>query len=98
VRFTVPAQAETLPMPAAQDFIYYTPKAIASFGTAAGRKAARQHLVTASKLGPKPGPLKILGLPKDTGAAPRPRPIGHQFTVPKPTASASDVLKAGLIR
>jgi peptidoglycan/xylan/chitin deacetylase (PgdA/CDA1 family) len=96
VRFTAPAQAETLPMPAAVDFIYYTPKPIASFATSADRKRTRQSLVATSRLGPKPGPAKILGLP--TGTAARPRPIGHQFTVTKPTASASDVLKPGLVR
>jgi peptidoglycan/xylan/chitin deacetylase (PgdA/CDA1 family) len=98
VRFTAPAQAETLPMPAAVDFIYYTPKPIASFATSAYRKPARQGLVATSKLGPKPGAFKIFGLPKDAGAAARPRPIGHQFTITKPTASASDVLKPGLVR
>jgi peptidoglycan/xylan/chitin deacetylase (PgdA/CDA1 family) len=100
VRYTAPAEAEAemLPMPAAQDFIYYTPKPIASFATSAARKATRQNLVATSKLGPKPGPAKILGLPKEPGAAARPRPIGHQFTVTKPTASASDVLKPGLVR
>jgi peptidoglycan/xylan/chitin deacetylase (PgdA/CDA1 family) len=97
VKYTAPAQAETLPMPAAQDFIYYSPKPIASFATLAN-KPARQNLVTTSKLGPKPGPAKILGLPKDAGTAARPHPIGHQLTVTKPTASAADVLKPGLLR
>ena len=101
VKYSVPVDTESLPMPAAQDFVYYSGKTTASFGTPAERKPVRQKLASTAKLGPRPGPAKILGLPKDTGgAAPtaRPRPIGHQFTVTKPTASASDVLKPGLVR
>jgi peptidoglycan/xylan/chitin deacetylase (PgdA/CDA1 family) len=101
VRYAVPVETESLPMPAAQDFIYYTHKSAPSFGALAERKTARQNLAATSKLGPKPTPSKILGLPKDPGrdagaAAARPRPIGHQFTVTKPTASATDVLRLGL--
>ncbi len=105
VSYTVPAQTELLPMPAAQDFIYYPRRSTASFATA-DRKATRQNLVTTSKLNPKPGPSRIPGLPKDpskdpakdaAGAA-RPRPVGHQLTVTKPTASISDVLTLGLLR
>jgi peptidoglycan/xylan/chitin deacetylase (PgdA/CDA1 family) len=95
VQYVVPVAADSLPSPAAQDFIYYSGKFTASFGTPPGRKPIRPNLVATSKGGPKPGPTRILGLPKDFG---RPRPIGHQFTVTKPTASASDVLKPGLLR
>jgi hypothetical protein len=53
--------------------------------------------VAASKLAPKPGPIRIFGLPKDPGPAARPpRPMGHQLSVTKPTASAADVLRLGL--
>jgi hypothetical protein len=92
-------------MPAAQDFIYY-PRRSTSFATS-DRKATRQNLVTTSKLNPKPGPSRILGVPKDpskdpakdaAGAAARTRPVGHQLTVTKPTASISDVLTLGLLR
>jgi peptidoglycan-N-acetylglucosamine deacetylase len=95
VRYAVPAETELLPMPAAQDFIYYSRKSAPSFGAFADRKTARQNLVATSKLGPKPSPSKILGLPKDP-AATRTRPVGHQFTVTKPTASAADALRLGL--
>ena len=111
VSYTVPAQTELLPMPAAQDFIYYYPgRSTASFATS-NRKTTRQNLVTTSKLNPKPGPSRIPGLPKDpskdpakdpakdaAGAAARTRPVGHQLTVTKPTASISDVLTLGLLR
>jgi peptidoglycan/xylan/chitin deacetylase (PgdA/CDA1 family) len=100
VRYAVPAETELLPMPAAQDFIYYSRKSAPTFGAFAERKTGRQNLVTTSKLGPKPTPTKILGLPikdpgKDAGAA-RTRPVGHQFTVTKPTASAAEPLRLGL--
>jgi hypothetical protein len=102
VRYTVPAETEMLPTTAAQDFIYYPGRSAASFA-ASDRKTTRQNLVTTSKLNPKPGPSRILGLPKDpakdaAGAAARTRPVGHQLTVTKPTASISDVLTLGLLR
>jgi hypothetical protein len=96
VAYTVP-DSELLPTPAAQDFIYYSRKPTASFGPPAERKSARPNLVAASKLAPKPGPIRIFGLPKDPGPAARPpRPMGHQLSVTKPTASAADVLRLGL--
>jgi peptidoglycan/xylan/chitin deacetylase (PgdA/CDA1 family) len=96
VHDTVPAETELLPMPAAQDFIYYSRGAARSFGASAERKTVRKNLVETSKLAVKPGPSRILGLPKDPGAAARTRPVGHQFTITKPTASASDALRLGL--
>jgi peptidoglycan/xylan/chitin deacetylase (PgdA/CDA1 family) len=103
VSYSVPAETEFLPTPAAQDFIYYARKSAPSFGAFPDRKTARQNLVATSKLGPKPSPSKILGLPvpkdpsKDpAAAAARTRPVGHQFTVTKPTASAVDLLRLGL--
>jgi peptidoglycan-N-acetylglucosamine deacetylase len=96
----VPADTESLPTPAAQDFIYYSRKSAPSFA-APERKPVRQNLVATTKLGPKPGPSRILGLPnpgRESGTAPRTRPVGHQLTVTKPTASVSDVLKLGLLR
>jgi peptidoglycan/xylan/chitin deacetylase (PgdA/CDA1 family) len=100
VHYTIPAETELLPMPAAQDFIYYSRGAAPSFGASAERKTVRKNLVETSKLAVKPGPSKILGLPKDPakdpGAAARTRPVGHQFTITKPTASASDALTLGL--
>jgi peptidoglycan/xylan/chitin deacetylase (PgdA/CDA1 family) len=98
VRYTVPAETEMLPTTAAQDFIYYPGRSAASFA-ASERKTARQNLVTTSKLNPKPGPSRILGLPRDpAGAAARTRPVGHQLTVTKPTASISDALTVGSLR
>jgi peptidoglycan/xylan/chitin deacetylase (PgdA/CDA1 family) len=98
VNYAVPAGSELLPSPAAQDFIYYSQKFAPAFGSPADRKTARRNLVTTSKLSPRPGPAKILGLPKDPGAAAaRPRPIGHQLTVTKPAASLTDdALRLGL--
>jgi hypothetical protein len=102
--YAVPVETELLPMPAAQDFIYYSRKFATSFGTPPDRKAARQNLVVTSKLAPKPAPGKILVVPKDpakdpakgAGPATRTRPIGHQLTVTKPTASVTDALRLGL--
>jgi peptidoglycan-N-acetylglucosamine deacetylase len=97
VRYAVPLETELLPMPAAQEFIYYSRGSAPSFGALAERRTARRNLAATSKVSPKPGPSKILGLPRDPGAAAaRTRPIGHQFTVTKPTASVSDVLRLGL--
>jgi peptidoglycan/xylan/chitin deacetylase (PgdA/CDA1 family) len=99
VDYAVPAGSELLPTPAAQDFIYYSRKLTASFGTPPSRKtAAQQNLATTSKLNPRPGPSRILGLPKDPGAAAtRTRPIGHQLTVTKPAPSVTDdSLRLGL--
>jgi peptidoglycan-N-acetylglucosamine deacetylase len=98
VAYTVPAGTDLLPTPAAEDFIYYSRKYAPSFGTLADRKTARQNLVATSKLAPKAGPIKILGLPKDSGppAARPPRPVGHQLSVTKPTASVTDSLRLGL--
>src|SRR5258708_36774026 len=56
--YTIPADAELLPSPAAQDFIYYSRRSAPSFGAFADRKTARQNLVATSKLIPKPGPSK----------------------------------------
>jgi peptidoglycan-N-acetylglucosamine deacetylase len=102
VRYTVPAETEMLPTTAAQDFIYYPGRSAASFA-ASDRKTTRQNLVTTSKLNPKPGPSRILGLPRDpakdaAGAAARTRPVGHQLTVTKPTASISDAMTLRLLR
>jgi peptidoglycan/xylan/chitin deacetylase (PgdA/CDA1 family) len=98
--YTIPVETELLPTAAAQDFIYYSRRSAPSFAASTDRKTARQNLVATSKLSPKPGPSKILGLPKDTGkdagAAARTRPIGHQFSVTRPTASVSGVLRLGL--
>jgi hypothetical protein len=98
VSYTVPADAELLPTPAAQDFIYYPRRSAASFAASAGRKSARQNLAATSRFGTKPGSSRVPGWPKDpgkdAGAAARTRPIGHQVT--KPTASVSDVLRLGL--
>jgi hypothetical protein len=99
VDYAVPAGSELLPTPAAQDFIYHSRTLTASFGTPPNRKtAARQNLVTTSKLNPRPGPSRILGLPRDpSAAAARTRPIGHQLTVTKPAARVTDdSLRLGL--
>ena len=97
VSFTIPAETESLPTPAAQDFIYYPRRSAAAFAASATRRGARQNLVATSRLSPKPGLSRIPGVPKDAGGgAARTRPIGHQFTVTKPTASVLDVLRLGL--
>jgi hypothetical protein len=97
VSYTIPAETESLPTPAAQDFIYYPRRSAAAFAASATRRGARQNLVATSRLSPKPGLSRIPGVPKDAGGgAARTRPIGHQFTVTKPTASVLDVLRLGL--
>jgi peptidoglycan-N-acetylglucosamine deacetylase len=99
--YPIPAGSELLPTPAAQDFIYYSRKLATSFGPPPDRKS-RQNLVTTSKLNPKPGPSRILGLPNTgagagAGATRPPRPVGHQLTVTKPTAGVTDdSLRLGL--
>jgi peptidoglycan-N-acetylglucosamine deacetylase len=99
VDYPIPVGSELLPTPAAQDFIYYSRKLATSFGPPPDRKS-RQNLVTTSKLNPKPGPSRILGVPNTgagAGATRPPRPVGHQLTVTKPTASATDdSLRLGL--
>jgi peptidoglycan/xylan/chitin deacetylase (PgdA/CDA1 family) len=87
--YTVPAPIESLPAPAAEDFIYNFRKSTSTFGKPANPKTARPNLVAAAKV--KPGPSRILVPPKDPAAAARPRPLGHQLTVTKPTASASEL-------
>jgi hypothetical protein len=94
VSYSVPAPTEQLPSPAAEDFIYNFRKSTSSFAAAPKPKGARANLVATAKV--KPGPSRILGVPKDPAAAARTRPVGHQLTVTKPTASASDVLRLGL--
>ena len=79
VKFTVPAENELLPSPAAEDFIYHSARTRSSFA-AYPRKTARPNLLAAAK--PRPGPTRILGLPKT-----RAHPVGHQLTIGKPTAS-----------
>jgi peptidoglycan/xylan/chitin deacetylase (PgdA/CDA1 family) len=100
VDFTVPAGTEVLPTAAAQDFIYYSPGSAPPFAATDRKTTVRKNLVATSKPGPKPGPVKILGLPKepvkDPAARARPVPVGHQLSVTKPTASASDELRLGL--
>ena len=84
VAFTVPAETEMLPSPGPEDFIYHVSRARASFA-ASPRKPTRPSLLVA-KGGPKPGPSRVLGLPKGPASA-RARPSGHQLTIGKPTAS-----------
>ena len=83
VKFTVPAENELLPSPAAEDFIYHSARTRSSFA-AYPRKTARPNLLAAAR--PKPGPTRILGLPKAPASA-RSHPVGHQLTIGKPTAS-----------
>jgi peptidoglycan-N-acetylglucosamine deacetylase len=90
--YTVPPPTESLPTPAAEDFVYNFRKSASSFAKVPGPKTARQNLVASSKA--RLGPGRIPSLPKDPAAAAvRTRPIGHQLTVTKPTASASEVLQ-----
>jgi peptidoglycan/xylan/chitin deacetylase (PgdA/CDA1 family) len=83
IKFTVPAENELLPSPAAEDFIYHSARTRSSFA-AYPRKTARPNLLAAAR--PKPGPTRILGLPKAPASA-RSHPVGHQLTIGKPTAS-----------
>jgi peptidoglycan/xylan/chitin deacetylase (PgdA/CDA1 family) len=83
IKFTVPAENDLLPSPAAEDFIYHSARTRSSFA-AYPRKTARPNLLAAAR--PKPGPTRILGLPKAPGSA-RSYPAGHQLTIGKPTAS-----------
>ncbi len=100
VDFTVPAGTEVLPTAAAQDFIYYSRGSAPSFAATDRKTTVRKNLIATSKPGPKPGPSRILGLPKEPVKDPaaRARPLGHQFSVGKPTASASDTLRLGALR
>jgi hypothetical protein len=83
VSFTVPAEIELLPSPAAEDFIYHSARATSSFA-ASPRKRAGPSLL-AAKGGPKAGASRVSGLPRGPASA-RTRPIGHQLTISKPTA------------
>jgi hypothetical protein len=98
VDLTVPAGSEVLPTAAAQDFIYYSRGSAPSFAATERKATVRKNLVATTKPGPKPGPSRILGLPKEPVKDPaaRVRPLGHQLSVTKPTASASDGLRLGL--
>jgi len=91
VRFTVPADNELLPSPAAEDFIYHSARTKSSFA-AHPRKPARPNLLAAAK--PRQGPTRILGLPK-APASTRTHPVGHQLTIGKPTASVIGGVRLG---
>jgi peptidoglycan-N-acetylglucosamine deacetylase len=99
--YAVPADNALLPSPAAQDFLYYTRKASLASDPLPDHKAAHQGLATTSKLTPKP-PARIPGSPpsgKDQGsAAAHTRPVGHQLTATKPTASNNDDLKSDVLK
>jgi peptidoglycan/xylan/chitin deacetylase (PgdA/CDA1 family) len=97
VRFTAPADADLLPVPDAQDFIYYSNKSRISLGAMTDRKTVRQKLVATPKLALKPAPAKPPGPPKEPGSAPTrtTKPIGHQLSVSKPAASLADLLRLG---
>jgi hypothetical protein len=92
VSFAVPDETELLPSPAAEDFIYRSGRARTSFA-ASPHKPARPTLL-AAKGGSKPGASRIPGLPKGP-ASTRARPIGHQLTIGKPTASVIERLRLG---
>jgi peptidoglycan-N-acetylglucosamine deacetylase len=107
VKYAVPVETELLPSPAAQDFIYTPSRVTSSFG-APPRKGARPSVVAAAKGAPKPGPMRILGVPPPKEPIPiapagppasnvprPPHPIGHQLSVTKPTASILDLLRLG---
>jgi peptidoglycan/xylan/chitin deacetylase (PgdA/CDA1 family) len=89
-RPNVPAGPNQLPVPDAGEFGYF-PKA-ATAALAALPKPARQKPVgPAAKLALKPGkPPKDIGPP-----APRTKPVGHQLSIGKPTASLLDLLRLG---
>jgi hypothetical protein len=91
VAFTVPAETEMMPSPSAEDFVYHVIRARSSFA-ASPRKPTRPSLL-AAKGGTKPGPSRVLGLPKGPASA-RARPSGHQLTIGKPTASVIERLES----
>ncbi len=96
VKFTEPAETDLLPVPDAQDFIYYSNKSKLSLGAVPDRKSVRQKLAATPKLALRPASSRPASPPRESGsAATRTKPVGHQLTVPKPTASLSDLLKLG---
>jgi peptidoglycan/xylan/chitin deacetylase (PgdA/CDA1 family) len=85
-------EGDPLPAPDAQDFIYYSGKFSIAHGVPADHRPDRQRLAVTPKAAVKPA-VKPIGTPNP--ATPRPgKPVGHQLSVSKPTASLSDTLSA----
>jgi peptidoglycan-N-acetylglucosamine deacetylase len=87
VRFTIPDDIDALPIPAGQDFIY-DPVHRLTAPPPAPRKTGRRVLVarspgSATRPGAGPRPQ---GSPRASTLS-RQRPIGHQLSISKPTAS-----------
>jgi peptidoglycan/xylan/chitin deacetylase (PgdA/CDA1 family) len=83
--YSVPPDIESLPVPAAQHFRYsrfYKPTTFAA-RKAAGKKAPAKVAATTAV---KTVRGKTQAPPRDLNPASKTRPIGHQLTVPRPTA------------
>jgi hypothetical protein len=97
VKFALPLEGDPMPAPDAQDFDYYSSKLSIARGSAEEPKPARQKVPGAPKVAAKPTPPKPIGVPNpNPGAAPvKPsKPVGHQLSVSKPTASLTDAITA----
>ena len=90
LKIVIPPDNEVLPSPSAQDFIYNSYKGAASFPES--HKPARQ--LANAKGNPKPGASKLPGLPPPAPIGSKTKPIGHQLSVGKPTASLVDRISA----
>jgi peptidoglycan-N-acetylglucosamine deacetylase len=87
-RLNVPAGPNQLPVPDADEFRYY-PKAATAALAALPKPTRQKPGVAAAKLALKPGkpPREI------TPPASKTKPVGHQLSIGKPTASLLDLLR-----
>jgi len=99
VRFSSLPGAEVLPVPDENEFVY-RPKGDAkvAFAMLSDRKPPpppRPKPASAAKVAAKPGSPGRTAVPGTPGSAPRTKPVGHQLTISKPTASVLDLLRLG---
>jgi peptidoglycan/xylan/chitin deacetylase (PgdA/CDA1 family) len=85
--YTVPADNDVLPIPADQDFIYLPLRRMSAPRAAVDRKGLHKKWVVVAR-----PPASVASKPQSVSKAsvpvpPRPRPIGHQLSLSKPTAS-----------
>jgi hypothetical protein len=83
----VPADKDVLPIPADQDFIYLPIRPMAAPRAAVDRKGLHKKFAVVPR---PPGTVAPKAPNVSKGAVPaaqRSRPIGHQLTLSKPTAS-----------
>jgi peptidoglycan/xylan/chitin deacetylase (PgdA/CDA1 family) len=91
VRFSSLPGAEALPIPDEEEFLYH-PKGDAKVAfamLAEPKPTPRPRPDAAAKVAAKPGS------PGKTPGATRTKPVGHQLTIAKPTASVLDLLRLG---